>query len=61
LIHIDKFNDFMLGIVNCNVLFIEFNNPTLTLPTREGIRLGLIPSLVGRVRVGLYFAFFWTP
>jgi hypothetical protein len=28
-------------------------NPSLTLPTRERIRLGLILSLVGRVRLGL--------
>jgi hypothetical protein len=26
------------------------------LPTREGIRMGLVPSLVGRVRVGLLYS-----
>jgi hypothetical protein len=25
------------------------NNPSLTLPTREGMSMGLAPSLVGRV------------
>jgi hypothetical protein len=45
--HNDKFNVFSQGIINCNVLFFEYNNPTLTLPTREGIRMGLVPSIVG--------------
>jgi hypothetical protein len=61
LTHIDKFNVFRKVIVNCNVLFFEYNNHTLTLPTREGIRMGLVLSLVGRVRVGLYFAIFRKP
>jgi hypothetical protein len=26
------------------------------LPTREGIRIGLVPSLVGRVRVGFLYS-----
>jgi hypothetical protein len=44
-----------------NVPFFAKYNPTLTLPEREGIRLGLFPSLSGRVRVGLYFAYFRIP
>jgi hypothetical protein len=39
----------------------DLRHPTLTLPTREGTIPILIPSLVGRVRVGLYFAYFRTP
>jgi hypothetical protein len=41
--------------MSCLVLKIAKYNPTLTLPEREGISLGLVPSLSGRVRVGLLY------
>jgi hypothetical protein len=56
--NLDKFEVFRQCIVNCNILFIEYYNPSLTLTTREGTRPILIPYLVGRVRVGLHLTYF---